>query len=161
MNKKNQRLVTASVLILMLCMNELADAQQNNGMATTQTQSNASKNALYKSNPVWKDMINDPNANFFEVKKAFELFWEGRELPMEEDDIIGENHRVKDNFLNRILNAKEIREQKETESLVYDYKRYCNWLIMVEPYVQDDGRILSDTERIEIWKKHYQELQQQ
>ena len=28
---------------------------------------------------VWVDMMQDPNANFFEAQKAFEMYWEGRE----------------------------------------------------------------------------------
>lgn len=30
--------------------------------------------------PYWIDMMQDPNANFFETQKAFEEYWEGREV---------------------------------------------------------------------------------
>jgi PKD repeat protein/photosystem II stability/assembly factor-like uncharacterized protein len=29
--------------------------------------------------PIWIEMMQDPNANFFETQKAFEIYWEGRE----------------------------------------------------------------------------------
>lgn len=31
------------------------------------------------NNPVWIEMMQDQNANFFETQKAFEMYWEGRE----------------------------------------------------------------------------------
>ncbi len=42
---------------------------------------NKSANATrdYASSPYWINMMQDPNANFFEVQKAFYTYWEGRE----------------------------------------------------------------------------------
>lgn len=34
----------------------------------------------YKSYPYWIDMMQDPNANFFETQKAFYEYWEGKEV---------------------------------------------------------------------------------
>ncbi|HLO92530.1 MAG TPA: PKD domain-containing protein [Lentimicrobium sp.] len=34
----------------------------------------------YKSYPYWIDMMQDPNANFFETQKAFYQYWEGKEI---------------------------------------------------------------------------------
>ncbi len=34
----------------------------------------------YKSYPYWIDMMQDPDANFFETQKAFNEYWEGREV---------------------------------------------------------------------------------
>lgn len=34
----------------------------------------------YKSYPYWIDMMQDPDANFFETQKAFYAYWEGREV---------------------------------------------------------------------------------
>jgi hypothetical protein len=117
-----------------------------------------SKFALYRFEPVWKDMINDTSANFFEVQKAFELFWNGKELPKEEDDIIGEKAKLKNTFINKIFNSRELKEQQLRESLAFDYKRYRRWIIKMAPYVKDDGSILTPTERIQLWQKHNDEL---
>jgi hypothetical protein len=116
-----------------------------------------SKFTLYRTSPVWKDMIDDTTANFFVVQKAFELFWNGRELPEEEDEVIGEKGRLKNTFINRIFNSKELKEQQLRESLSFDYKRYRHWLIKTEPYVKDDGSIMTPTERLELWKNQSSE----
>ncbi len=34
----------------------------------------------YKSYPYWIDMMQDPNANFFETRKAFYEYWDGKEI---------------------------------------------------------------------------------
>jgi hypothetical protein len=113
-----------------------------------------SKYALYRNTPVWKDMIDDTTANFFVVQKAFELFWNGKELPEEEDEVIGEKGRLKNTFINRIFNGRELKEQQLRESLSFDYKRYRRWLIKTEPYIKDDGSIMTPTERLELWNQN-------
>ena len=159
MNKIVPKLTIVGALMLVLSVSNLAEAQRSTPATTVQT--DASKLALYRSTPVWKDMLDDPNANFFEVQKAFNLFWEGKEMPAEENDIIGENHRLKNNFINRIFNAKELKEQQAREALSFDCKKYRWWLIKTEPFIHDDGSIMSSEERIELWKKHYEELNEQ
>ena len=34
----------------------------------------------YREKPLWVDMMQDPDANFYETQKAFQLYWEGREI---------------------------------------------------------------------------------
>jgi len=147
MKKQLQIAITATAFILCIC----GPAQAQNTKTT----------ALYKASPVWKDMLDDPNANFFEVQKAFELFWEDREMPMEEDEIIGERDKLKNNLINRIFNSNQLKEQEECEALSFDCRRYRRWLIKTEPYIHDDGSIMSAEERLELWKKHYEELNEQ
>ena len=159
MNKLVSKLTIVGALLLGLSVSNLAEAQRFTPATTVQT--DASKLALYRSTPVWKDMLDDPNANFFEVQKAFNLFWEGKEMPTEENDIIGENHRLKNNFINRTFNAKELKEQQEREALSFECKKYRWWLIKTEPFIHDDGSIMSSEERLELWKKHYEELNEQ
>jgi hypothetical protein len=119
----------------------------------------------YTKYPYWKDMINDPATNFFEAKKAFDLFWKGKEMPIEEEDVMGEKEeKLKNNLANRLFRAKELKEQQAQqalEALAFDVKRYRHWLIETEPYIHDDGSIMSTEERLEIWKRHYGELKAQ
>lgn len=136
--------------ILGLCIHNLSFAQ-------TEQISDKAKLALYRSTPVWKDMIADTNANYFEVQQAFELFWEGKELPTEEDEIIGEKRKLKNNFINRTFNASELKAQQLKEELAFDYKKYTWWLLKMQPYVKDDGSIMTPTERLQLWKQQ-QEL---
>jgi hypothetical protein len=133
---------------------------QNNFAQTPQTlpSTDTSKFALYRITPVWKDMIDDTSANFFEVQKAFALFWNAKELPEEEEEVIGEKGRLKNTFINRIFNGRELKEQQLRESLTFDYKRYRRWLMKTEPYVKDDGSIMTPTERLQLWKNQNDEL---
>jgi hypothetical protein len=82
-------------------------------------------------------------------------------MPLEEEDIIGEKRKLKNNFINRTFNARELSEQQERESLAFDCKKYRWWLLKTEPFIHDDGSIMSDEERLELWKKHYEELNEQ
>lgn len=158
MNKQLKKLLMTGTCLLVMCICRLSNAQQNQ---FSMTEKEALKTALYKTSPVWKEMINDPNANYFEVQKAFKIFWEGKKMPLEEDDIIGEKRKLKDNFLNRTFNARELKEQQELEALAFDCKRYRRWLIKAEPYLRDDGSIMSAEERLELWKRHHEELDNQ
>jgi len=47
---------------------------------TIQSASSQDTQKDYSSYPYWIDMMQDPNANFFETQKAFNEYWEGREM---------------------------------------------------------------------------------
>ena len=44
------------------------------------TQSNTKYNADYASHPYWIEMMQDHSVNFYEVQKAFNAYWENREI---------------------------------------------------------------------------------
>lgn len=144
-----------SILVFGLAVKNFAQAPQT-GISTTDT----SNYILYRTTPVWKDMIADTNANYFQVQQAFKLFWSGKELPEEEEEIIGEKRKLKDNLINRTFNAGELKKQQLREALAFDYKRYRWWLIKTEPYVKEDGGIMTPSERLRLWKNHQEELKE-
>lgn len=148
----------ACLFVMIICMHQFAFAQKINKVSIEQNKMDETKVAFYKASPVWKDMINDPHANFFQVQKAFELFWEGKEMPLEEDDVIGEKRKLKNNFINRTFNTRELKEEQERYALAFDCKKYRWWIIQNEPYVKDDGSIMSNEERLDLWKKNQEEL---
>ena len=103
-------------------------------------------------NPVWIEMQKDPNVNYFQAKKAFELFWKDKDKPVEEDEILGKKHeeeKRKKGFVYRLFHQKEETAQK----YAFEYKKFKQWLFTVEPYVQADGRILSKEEQLKIWEQ--------
>jgi hypothetical protein len=157
MKKSLSKTMIACMVLLGLSFNNLIQAQQT---VPSGAQTESSKFAAYRAAPLWKDMLDDPNANYFEVQKAYQLFWEGKEAPEDEDAVIGE-HRIKNNMANRVFNAKELNEQKERDALSFDCKKYHWWLIKNEPYVRDDGSIMSPEQRLELWRKHNEELSEQ
>ncbi|MBC7486994.1 MAG: hypothetical protein H7282_09615 [Cytophagaceae bacterium] len=106
----------------------------------------------YANNPVWIEMMKDPNVNFFEVNAAFEQYWAKREKPELENEEAGEHKEEERSFLSKLLKSEK-EEQAERNEYAFAYKQYLKWRIEVEPFVQPDGRILSAEEQHEVWEK--------
>ena len=98
-------------------------------------------------NPVWIPMMDDTLANYFAVERAFTTYFAHHQMSEGEHDIIGE-HAERERRMSR---RKQRRLQKE-EELRMAVKRYYFWHDQNLPYVQQDGRILTPSERIAIWK---------
>ena len=81
---------------------------------------------------------------------------------MEEAEMMNEKEgRLKNNFVNKLFKAKELKEQqeeRELEALAFEIKKFRRWLIQTEPYIHDDGSIMSTEEKLALYKKHYEEL---
>ena len=108
----------------------------------------------YSRNPVWIEMMEDSSVNYFEAEKAFNEFWSIRPIPEEENKMIGERHeneKKKSHFLP--FKSKKEKMKEESEKYTFQYKKFKHWQMLVLPYVQEDGRILSQEERIQIWKE--------
>lgn len=93
-------------------------------------------------------MLDDTTANYFEVEKAFNIYFRNNELPESEHDAIGE-YREKEKHASK-------RRQKKVEEESYlrrQVKKYHRWHEKMLPYVQPDGRILTPSERLAIWQE--------
>jgi dTDP-4-dehydrorhamnose reductase len=102
----------------------------------------------YTHNPVWVEMLDDTLANYFEVEKAFNIYFKHNDLPASEHDMIGEYKE------RRKTPSKRQQIKVEQESyLRRQVKKYHRWREKMLPYVQEDGRILTPTERLAIWKQ--------
>jgi hypothetical protein len=106
----------------------------------------------YTNNPAWIQMMKSENVNFFEVNAAFELYWANREKPELENEE-GEEHKEEERSLVSKLFKSEKEEQAERNEYAFAYKQYLKWRIEVKPFVQPDGRILSEEEQREVWEK--------
>ena len=111
------------------------------------------KRMNYSKNPVWIQMMDDPNTNYFEAKKPFEQYWSNRPMP----EIEGEgNHEAQENkkrsLFEQVFSSQE-KEEQESHEYALEYKRFIRWKMEVEPFVQPDGRILSLEEQRLIWEK--------
>lgn len=113
------------------------------------------KKINYAKKPYWIDMMKDPKANYYETVKAYDLFWENRKKPKEEDDIIGQSKTTdeKRNFLGRWFKSKEERDEADIKKYALDVKKFKHWKLKVEPYVQEDGTILDADARLKIWQE--------
>ena len=110
----------------------------------------------YKKNPVWIVMMNDTLTNYFEANNAFNSYWKVRPIPIEEEDIIGHSEMKKEarsNWLQQQFISKQERREQESELYAFQYRKFKNWLRAMKPYVQDDGSILTPSQRIAIWKQ--------
>ena len=96
-------------------------------------------------------MMDDPNANFHETEKAYEIYWQHHEMPGGENDVIGE-HAMRE----KIPSRKEQKSIEKDNHMRMAVKKYEHWHQKMLPYVQADGRILSADERLKIWKDQQQ-----
>lgn len=128
-----KKLILFSVI---LCFVNTVFAQNNSGK----------ENAEFARNPVWIAMLEDTSANYFVVEEAFKTYFKHHELPEGENEVIGEHE------LRRKLSKRKQRKIWKENALRMDVKRYEIWHRQMEPYVQPDGRILTPTERLAIWK---------
>lgn len=101
----------------------------------------------YSQKPLWIAMMEDEKANFFEVEKAFNLYFAVHEMPEGEHEQIGEHAERVKHYSNR-----KLRKIEAANELRFAVKRYKIWHYQTLPYVQADGRILNADERLEIWK---------
>jgi hypothetical protein len=112
------------------------------------------KETTYREQAVWIQMMEDPHANYFEAIHAFNLYWEGREKPLEENELFSasQEDKEKDNFM-----TTHHSEKKELNAdLTFAYKKFKRWQITHASLIHEDGTLLTAEERIERWQ-----LQQQ
>jgi hypothetical protein len=102
----------------------------------------------YARTPYWIDMIKDTSVNFFEAERAYKIYFQHHEKPEGEQEDIGE-HKKREKYPSK----HEQREMQKENHMRMDVKRYEHWRDMVRPYVQSDGRILTPSERVRLYKK--------
>lgn len=109
-------------------------------------------NKAYMQKPLWITMMEDPDANFFETEKAFELYWSIREKPEGEHEEIGEHAERQ-----KTPGKRKQRKISAENDMRFAVKKYVKWHEQTLPYVQPDGRILSTEERLKIWESQKQQ----
>ena len=120
--------------------------------------------AQQKELPSWVAMIDNPNTNYFEAVKTFEAYWKDKFIWDEEEEMFERPTNKKEEReeekkveqLKRTLKKMTPAERQEYDVLKYHYKRFKNWAFEVKAFVQEDGRILSQEERMAIWEKQQQ-----
>jgi len=111
-----------------------------NYISFSQTQYNPSD---YIKKPVWIQMIDDEHINYFEALKAFEMYWTTHTKPEGESDMdIKQSEKNKKRFSKR-----ELREAREEASMRMKIKKFDWWKNKMEPFVKEDGSIMTPDER--------------
>jgi hypothetical protein len=112
------------------------------------------KEATYREQPVWIQMMEDPHTNYFEAVHAFNLYWEGRETPLEENELFSASQEDKE---NENFISKHRSEKKELNAdLTFAYKKFKRWQITHASLIHEDGSLLNEEERIARWKQQHQ-----
>jgi hypothetical protein len=96
----------------------------------------------YSLKPYWIEMMDNPKANYFEVQKAFNLFWKGKTPPV----------RV-DNEARDIFNI-DIMDVNRPVDFVYEYKRYKFWERYYKDLLDENGFIISPEEMYNNWLRN-------
>ena len=133
---------------------------------------NDKSNDANSNSPVWIKMMDDPKTNYYEAVKAYDEYWKHHVKPAGEEEELSESSisagerkreskKAERKGAKIILTTEEIRIKNEEETMKYQVKRFEQWMREVKPFVQEDGRILTDEERMDIWKKQQEEIRNQ
>lgn len=105
---------------------------------------------------VWVKMMEDPNVNYYAAVKAYNEYWKTHPKPEDPEDRLKghDKDRDKDEEERPTLSPEQKRLQ---DRLIYQIKRFETWMHEEKPFVQDDGHILTEQERKEMWQKEQEE----
>jgi hypothetical protein len=132
------RLILKSFILILISLTGLSSSAQQ-------------KLSTIRAEASWIKMMDDPNVNYYEAIKAYNDYWKTHKKPADpEDRLLGKDGK-KDNDADAVPLTKA--EKIYEDEIVYQVKRFENWMREEKPFVQENGRILTQQERIEIWKK--------
>lgn len=129
-----------------------------------------SKRELQK-NPVWIELMNDPNANYYETIRAFREFWKDRVLPKEPFENGVDQFEIEVGLVKGNESEEREREEekernadpkKREESMLYaaQVRAFKGWLQEVKPWVRNDGSIIGMAERQAIIDRQAKDLKE-
>jgi hypothetical protein len=120
-------------------------------------QNNSHSDKDYIKAPLWIEMMNDTLSNYFEVEKAYMLYWQHHQMPVAEDEFEGKRGKEKVEKKEQV----SLEEMRERNYMAEALKAYKIWHMQMLPFVQDDGRILTPAEQIAAWRLQQVQLKQQ
>lgn len=109
-----------------------------------------------RKNPLWIEMIQDSNVNYFQAQKAYELFWQNHEKPEEEERMMGAGKDEVSEHLGK-LSRREMKAQRLLDYYRYHCKRFEHWLEENAQFVREDGTLIGISERQLLFEKQRQE----
>lgn len=127
-------------------------------LQTTQAKQHQTDSAVrnFKVFPYWIAMMDDPNVTYAQAKLAFELFWEGRELP---EEVEGEavnlypevaTHPEDDSVRPQMPQGPHFIHP-ETYQYIFAYKRMKWWLRENADWVNPkSGKVYTQDEKKRI-----------
>jgi hypothetical protein len=109
--------------------------------------------AYYRTHPVWISMMSNESVNYYDAVKAFNLFWENKEKPTEENELFSASDTEKESkdFISSKMSLTE-----DAKKYAFEYKKFIYWQQDVLPFVKDDGQLMSKQEQLDIWKQQHE-----
>jgi hypothetical protein len=115
------------------------------------------KNLNWRADATWVKMIDDPNVNYYDALKTYNEYWKTHPKPVAQEDDKAELDKSGEEPTARPVPTRE--EKIYEDEMTYQIKRFETWMREEKPFVQENGRILTQQERNEIWKKQQEEKQ--
>ncbi len=109
-------------------------------------QADSSVKKDYSQYPYWIEMMEDSLANYYEVQKAFEAFWQGKQVPVGEQNELRPIHDPADQDLSPI-NSKYVAEVKS----------YRAWVRYYADLHDENGILFPPSRIIEEWERQMKE----
>ena len=104
----------------------------------------------YARNPHWISMMNTEGVNFNETVRAYDIYWQNHILPEEEADrYIGKGGKE-----NKRISKKELRDRRAGAAMRFEIKKFEHWKIKNEPFIKENGHIMSADERLKFHNEH-------
>ena len=104
----------------------------------------------YAQKPYWIQMMDIEGVNFNETLKAYDIYWQHHNLPEEEgDSYIGKGAEAK-----KKISKKELKERREGAAMRFEVKKFQHWKIKNEPFVKENGNIMTAAERLKFHQQH-------
>ncbi len=95
-------------------------------------------------------MMDVEGVNFTETLKAYDIYWQHHNLPEEE----GDRYTGKAGAQKKKISKKELKERREGAAMRFEVKRFQHWKIKNEPFVKENGNIMTADERLKFQQQH-------
>ena len=100
----------------------------------------------YAQKPYWIQMMDIEGVNFNETLKAYDIYWQHHAMPEEQ----GDRYTSKSDQSKKKVSKKELKERREDAEMSFQVKKFLHWKIKNEPFVKENGNIMTATERLKF-----------
>lgn len=103
----------------------------------------------FAKKPYWIQMMDQESANFNEAVRAYDIYWQNNSMPEEEGD-----RYIEKNTPAKPLSKKEYKAIREGDEMRFQIKRFKHWVLINEPFVKENGFIMTAEERLRVHNKN-------
>lgn len=91
----------------------------------------------YKKYPLWVQMIDNPNTNYFESIKAYQLYWAHHEHAERKENKMSTEKDKSQGHIPKLSEQKNYAPKRlaNMQAMAYQCKRFEQWMRDVYPYV--------------------------